>query len=558
MLGLLHVAGGVALLIFGFRFLRKGLDRVFGERLSTWLGRLTGNRLKGAAVGAGVSVLAPSSTTLSLLSVSLVRSGRLTMRQAMAVMLGAGVGLTLTVHLIAIDVLEHAPILVLFGVVLFQGLRSSGPRGLGQVLIGLGVIFMGVAVIRDATAPVAESADLQTLLGVLGRYPWLLATLGVGLAVLLQSSTATIALVLGLSMTSADVVTWSIALPVIVGANIGISVSTAIAGWSAVESKRMGLGLVALRALMGAAVLIAWKFVMDRWGAEPVGAVALATGHTAFNVVAMVGGLIGLGIAERVLTRLIRESPESAEEVAFEQIDERWAREPQIALAQSSRQVSNVAHLVVQMLRDFWRALEKSDEHLCYSIRERDDAVDRQHKRIKHFLTRQLAEDLTDEQAGQRVLLLRYVDDLETIGDVVDRSLVDLVLKRVRLGVRFSNEGMEELRSYCETVIGLLEVANAAFLTRSPEQAHRVLELKSEIRDRELHLREAHFARLQAGTPGSVETTDLHLEVLAMLKHIAHVAASVAYMVPGGPEPNSNGNGIGGRGVGGARRVATA
>jgi phosphate:Na+ symporter len=147
-LALLTLFGGVALLVFGVRYLRKGLDRLFGQRLGTLMQRLAARRGWAFASGLGVSLIAPSSTTMSLLAVHAVRAGHLTARQMLTIVLGANIGLTVLVLLIALDLQLVAPILILVGVPLFQFTRGNRSRGIGQVILALGFILMAIGIMK--------------------------------------------------------------------------------------------------------------------------------------------------------------------------------------------------------------------------------------------------------------------------------------------------------------------------------------------------------------------------------------------------------------------------
>jgi phosphate:Na+ symporter len=166
MFTLLTIAGGVALILFGVRYLRKGLDRLFGSRLATGMQRLARSRARAFFTGLGVSVLAPSSTTMSVLAVQTVQAGHLTARQTLAILLGADIGLTVTVQLIAMNLHEYAPILILIGVGLFQFTKHARSRGIGQVVLAVGFMFLGVLTIKNAAATIQPTGDVTQLLDI--------------------------------------------------------------------------------------------------------------------------------------------------------------------------------------------------------------------------------------------------------------------------------------------------------------------------------------------------------------------------------------------------------
>ena len=193
---ILSIFGGVALLVFGVRYLRKGLDRLFGQRLGTWMQRLASKPGWAFLAGLAVSLVAPSSTTMSLLAVQTVRAGHMTARQMLASVLGANIGLTVMVLLIALRFEQAAPVIILVGVALYQFTQGPRSRGIGQVLLALGFIFLGIRIMTEAASP--GSFDSESGLGAiinfdkLEQYAVLLACFAAALALVLQSSTATI------------------------------------------------------------------------------------------------------------------------------------------------------------------------------------------------------------------------------------------------------------------------------------------------------------------------------------------------------------------------------
>ncbi|MEE8459278.1 MAG: Na/Pi symporter, partial [Phycisphaerales bacterium] len=286
----LTIFGGVALLVFGVRYLRKGLDRLFGPRLGTWMQRLASTRPRSFVAGLGVSVLAPSSTTMSLLAVQTVRAGHLTPRQMLTIMLGANIGLTVMVVLIALGLQGFAPIIILFGVALYQFTKGNRTRGVGQVLLAIGFIFLAIGIMSDAAGEAQKNWDpsghgvLSIInFGELQEHPFLLAGFAAIMALALQSSTATIGLVIGLgtglagdpdgSGAGAAAMSMQVAIPVVFGANVGLAFTTLVVGWRQIEPRRLALSNLLLKAGVAAVGLLAVAL-----GGGLIGQPATATG----------------------------------------------------------------------------------------------------------------------------------------------------------------------------------------------------------------------------------------------------------------------------------------
>jgi phosphate:Na+ symporter len=526
----LHAAGGIALLLFAIRFLRKGLDRLVGDRLEIWLGRVTGNAAKASVAGALIGTVVPSSTSVSLLTVALVRDGELALHRAMALLLGAFVGITLTVHLIAFDIFHQAPILALVGVILFQGTSREKPRAIGQIILAIAFLFFGVAVISDAAKQMAASKQIPQLLEMAATSPMVLVLLGMALTVAAQSSTATIAVLVALGLTDERLMSDSVALPFVVGANLGLCATLLMAGWKQIDSRRLGIGVTICRGVLAAVIIYLLPIPVQWMEQLPFSLAArIATVHTLFNVVAVVASLPFLVWVARFSTYLTGSAGPVGGTAALR--TSRWPNEPAIALSQSKREIGLVTREIVDMLEEAWEALKSGDEQVFKQIRVRDDQVDRLDREIKKYLTTTLGDDLPAELDKARDRQLRFLTDLETIGDVIDRNILSAAIKKSKKGVRFSEEGWEELKVYFRGTTATLELASAVFVSDSPEMARKLLEHKTRMRDHEIALREKHYDRLQKGSQQSLETTDLHLEILSQLKHINHVVCGVAYGV---------------------------
>ncbi|MCA9294889.1 MAG: Na/Pi cotransporter family protein [Phycisphaerales bacterium] len=529
MISFLNALGGVALILFGVRFLRKGLYKVVGHRLPVWVTRLTGGPFRSAFTGVIMGILTPSSTSNGLLAVHLVRDGLLAVNRAVVLLMGAYVGTTLLVHLVAADITHHVPIAVLFGVILFLGARSSTVRGGGQVILGISFVLMGVGTVGAIANELRGEQDLLEFVTLASRYPWLVAVLAAVMAAMLQSTTAVLAILIAIALQDHTLVTPVLVVASVVGVNVGISVIAVFAGWRDLNGRRFSIAAMILRTVVAVALLLAVRWSTTAVDVLP-GATAqrIAIVHTTFNLIALLVSIPTAGGLMWIVRHVVRASRDQ-DSIAPQAIDDRWADDPRMAFAQTKREIGLAVRVTVSMLQDAWRSLERRDEALLRSVRERDDTVDQLERHVKAFLTRDLTNKLEPLEFRRRLLQLRFVGDLEAIADVIDKRICETAAKAARRGVRFSDSGWDELRAMFEAVIELLELAGAVFMEERRDLAHRLLTLKDEVRDQELRLRDQHYSRLQEGMKESFETTGLHLEILSQLKHIAHVASGVAY-----------------------------
>ncbi len=545
---LLTIFGGVALLVFGMRYLRKGLDRLFGPKLGQWMQRLAAKRPRSFLAGIAVSVLAPSSTTMSLLAVQTVRSGHLTARQMLSIMLGANIGLTIMVVLIALGFERFAPIVILFGMVLFQFSKRNRIRGIGQVLLAIGFIFLAIEIMSHAAAEARATWD-TTATGAwsiinfqeLQQHPFVLAGFAAIMALALQSSTATIGLIIGLGSGlsgladgAADTATLLVALPVVFGANVGLAITTLLIGWRQLEARRLALGNLLLKsgvALVGLGIVgFAGGFIWEPQTASGF-MLAIAGAHTGYNIIV---AMVGLPLVETITNLMERLVPTPPPQPGA-------ARGPKyitttgpiggvaLAMGQSLREITHISEIIRSMLRDVWTAMKTNNEKLAREVAERDDKVDMLDAEVTRFLTRLAAEEAGDFDPDEQMKQLRYSAELETIGDIIDKNLCDLVLKKIRLGAEFSKDGAEELEDFYQKVSENVVIAETLFTIRDRDLARQLIRHKERIDRYERDLRDRHFARLNAGLTEAHETSAMHLDLLTHLKRINSCVTHVAY-----------------------------
>jgi len=529
---LIFITGGVALLLFAVRFLRKGLDRLFGRRLVLWMQRVGGRPVQAFFTGLTVAACAPSSTTVSLMAVNAVQSGHMTARQMLIVMLGANIGLTVMVQLVALPLDMVAPAMILFGVAFYQYTSATRSRGVGQVVLALGLIFLAMSLIKDGVPEnVSQEHDLGRVIAIMAGYPGLIVALAAVLAMLMQSSTAAIGLVMALAMTGT--VDFDVAVPAVLGANVGLAITTLIIGWRSVESRRLGMANLALKMIVTLLALALLPLFVGMLDAVPqhLKAQVIASTHTGFNIVAAIIGLPLVGVLSSTLERMIPQPRGDRAAFGPRYITGGPVGSTSLALGQSLREIMHVAEIVRRMLEDLWEAQKTSNERLARAVARRDDQVDLLDSEIKRFLTRSVKEDADASDNDEQMRQLRYLSELETIGDIIDKNLCQLVLKKIRLGASFSKEGKEEIDDFFRRVLDNLAIADTCFTSRDPSLARQILENKEQLDRLEQRLRDRHFDRLNRGLQESHETSAIHLDLLTHLKRINSSVSYVAHAI---------------------------
>ncbi len=537
---LFALLGGTALLLYGVRLVGEGLQRAAGTRLRQILQDLSGNRLKALAVGAGVTAVLQSSSATTVMLVGFASAGLLSLRQTIGVILGADVGTTVTVQLLAFDLLRVSPAIVFVGWVL-SALGRGAVSYFGRAILGFGFLFLGIKLIADGTGPLKESPLFRDVLAALVGQPILLLVIAAAFTALVHSSAATIGLAISLSTNG--LMPLEGAIPVIFGANIGTAGTALVASAGAnVEARRVAVAHAAFK-VAGVVVFLPFGVVFADLVRATAGDVPrqIANAHTLFNVGLAVLFLPLAGIASDVITRLIPATRRTEEGAIY--LDRQLLDTPAIALVQALRETLRMGDLVMRSLRDTMTVFERDDEALMRAIVKRDDQIDRLEEDIKRYLTKLREQALTEEQSERETALLFVVVDLEATGDVIDKQLMELAEKKISGHHTFSKQGFAEIGDLHTKVVENMELAIAALASGDRTIAEKVLRHKSPISELERRYRQSHMERLHAGLKESIDTSSIHLDVLLALRQVNSFATAIAYAVLGKHLPAMDGNG---------------
>jgi phosphate:Na+ symporter len=518
----------VALLLYGIRLAGEALQRAAGTRFRTLLTDLTRNRILAVASGALMTAIIQSSSAMTVMLIGFVSAGLMTFPQTLGLILGADIGTTLTVQLIAFRVTDYAPLLIgiVFTVTFVS--RRSVIRDMGQATLGLGLIFLGLKLILDGAAPLQESRLALEVLAALASSPFAGVLVGAVFSAALASSAATIGLVLALA--SHGLLTLPAAVPVVLGANVGTCATALAASIGASPgAKRVATAHIAFKVLGVALVLpfitpFTW---LVTWSAgDP--ARQIANAHTYFNVGMALVFLPFTSLAARVFETLVPDVEQGDNPFRTRYLDERSLDQPPLALGQATREALRMGDVVQAMLRDTSVVFGHDNQELLEDVERRDDQLDFLEREIKLFLARLSRETMDADLARKEIALITFIGNLENIGDIIDKNLMELARKKLYHARRFSETGWAEILEFHGLVSKNLERAIAAFAASDRRLAQEVLDQRPVVRQREREMRESHLHRLRAGLAESLETSDIHLDVLTNLKRISsHVTALV-------------------------------
>ena len=522
--------GGVMLLLYGMKLAGDGLQKAAGGRLRAFLLKATSNRIKGLGVGAATTALLQSSSATTVMLVGFVGAGVLTLAETMGIILGADIGTTLTVQIIAFKVYDYAIALIGVGILLTLLSKSGRSRDIGLAILGFGFVFFSLKILIETFEPVARNPLFRDFLIGLSRDPLAGIIVSALLTALFQSSAAT----LGLAITAAHsgLLSLDAAMPIVFGANIGTCAAALVSSIGApVDAKRVALAHVLFKVL-GVLIVLPFLAVFTRL----VGLSAdelprqVANAHTLFNIGIAVIFLPFTSPFTRLVKTLLPQKF-APERFGPRYLDPMVLTSPGLALTQSARECLRAADIVGEMLKNSIEPFEDKDLSLVERIEEKDDRVDLLDREIKLYLTRISGESLTVEQAKRELEIMLFSLNMENIGDVIDKNLMELARKKINGHFSFSPDGARDILKLHERLMENFELGVAAFAGSDPELARRLINNKAKLSEMERDLRQAHIDRLHRGLRETIDTSAIHLDVLTNLKRINSYITNIAYPI---------------------------
>ena len=527
---LLNLLAAIALLVWGTHLVRTGILRVFGANLRHVLAQATGNRATAALAGVGVTALVQSSTATALIVAAFVGQGLVTLPGALAVMLGADVGTSLMAVVFSFDLSWLSPLFIFLGVVFFISRQSSSLGRVGRIFIGLGLMLLALSLIAESTRILTQSPVVQAALKSLSSDLLLEITIGAVIAVLAYSSLATVLLVATLA--ASQVIPLDVALGLVLGANLGSGLLAVLTtSKSSITVRQVPLGNLLFKVL---GVLIAAPLVGLWLRHTPVSVGGPATQvvifHLAFNTLVALGFMGFTGIIARMVNTLLPVQNDNNLSRP-RHLDPSALTTPSLAISCAAREALHQADIVETMLRGMLTVIKDNNLTLAEDLRKLDDTVDELYSAIKYYLTKISREALGEEESRRWTDIISFTINMEQIGDIIERILLDIEDKKIKPGRNFSEAGMAEICELHARLVANLRLGMSVFLNGTVRDAQKLLEEKVRFRDLERAYSATHLERLSDNTMQSIETSSLHIDLISDLKRINSHICSIAYPI---------------------------
>ncbi|BFM51333.1 Na/Pi cotransporter family protein [Marinomonas sp. THO17] len=530
---LIQLAGAITLLLWGIRMVRTGFERAYKSRLEHAIRVMTKRRIQAAALGAIAAAAFQSGTAVVLLAAGFVATGALGLLPALSLAVGAEVGSSLMAMLLSLDLSLLSPVLLFFGYITFQRSNKRKHRYWGRILMGLGLLLLSLSLVADTTATMRSGEGMAFLTNILAHD--LLLTLFI-LALftwLVHSSLAVILMVSHLAIDGS--LPLDTAMIMVLGANIGGALPALSSGWGVSAKGRLVIiGNLLIRSLAVMIGFVIYFFYKSGW--LPLEAWNLTSPmlfHVAINVFNAVLFLSCLRFWARVLKKYISPNASQASSehkpLSSVYLSQDDINHPVRAMANVTNETLRVADLAYQMLENTPRMF-RNRKHIN-RIKDLDDDIDHIHREVTYYLSAIKNIKTASEDHMKWQDAFNFVTNIEHVGDIIEASLIPLARKKHKNGIKFSAQGEGELRELFIELLEIFRLAQAVYVSKSPELAAELIDAKQAYRDKLAIYREEHTGRIRQQEIESLSSTQIHMDILRDLQRICSLLISTGYPI---------------------------
>ena len=539
---LFTLCGGLAFFLYGITIMSSGLEKIAGGRLEKILRQMTANPIKALIFGAGVTAAVQSSSAVTVMLVGLVNSGIMKLSQAIGVIMGSNVGTTITAWILSLSGIQStnffirllkpesfSPIMALIGVILIMVAKSNKRKNVGTILVGFAILMFGMEVMSDSMSPLAGMPEFQQTLMMFNN-PIFGVFIGAVVTAIIQSSAASIGILQALSMVGG--MTYGMAIPIIMGQNIGTCISAVLSCLSGVSTaaKRVAAVHVVFN-IMGTVILLSgyWlaysicKLTLHNADISPFG---VAVVHSIFNIAATIILFPFVKLLEKIAIATVPDKKVKGESVI---LDDRLLLAPSFAIAECYRQSVKMAEMVEFNFINSTKMLKSYHKKKAEQILANEVKIDMYEDKLNSFLIKLSAKEVSEEDNARISQLMLTIGDFERIGDHANYML-QIAEKLKDSERKLSNTAIEELKVIVHAASEMFKIAFEAYKTDNIQLAQEVEPLEAVIKRIIRKVKNRHIQRLQDGhcTPDlSFLFSDLLNDLRRIAAHCGNIATSV-------------------------------
>jgi len=543
------LVGGLGLFLFGMSLLSSGLKQVAGNKLKSLLESLTKHRVIAVLIGALTTCLIQSSSATTVITVGFVNAGLLSLKQALCVVLGANVGTTFTAWLVSalavFKITSYALPAIGIGFLINVLGKTQKTRSFGQILLGFGILFIGIHFMKEGFGPLKDSQGAQEALVWLGRNPILAVLAGALMTALLQSSSASIAMLQMLAFQGAFGTDWDLALrvaiPFILGDNIGTTITAQLAALrTSRNAKRTAMGHTIFNVIGVAYMLpLVWTGLFDKivvwvtpWKlSQSTIMVHIAAAHSVFNVFNTLVFLPVISWLEAIVMKIL---PVTKKELAERPVvlEKHLFSTPIIALEQTKREIIRMADGARSAVQQAVEGLIEEDSRKLKKAMVIEDIIDSFQLDITSYLAALSREQLSDEVSIKLPVLLHTVNDLERIGDHAV-NIVEIAQRKIEQRMSFSEYALQEAAQLRKEIDQMFDYIKEALEDDNADTARKALLNENNLNRMQLEFRRNHVQRMSEGLC-SAEVGLIFCDLVDNIEKIGDHLTNIAQAVIGG------------------------
>lgn len=511
----LNLLGGIALFLFGMHTLSAGLEKLAGGKLEHWLEKATSRPIKGVVLGAIITAVIQSSAATTVMIIGFVNSGLMKLSQAIGVIMGANIGTTATSWLLSLQSIDGSegfsilnilkpttftPVLAAIGVFLIMFTKSDRKKTIGMILAGFAVLMFGMNSMSAATASLEQNETFCNILMMFSN-PILGVIAGAVLTAVLQSSSASIGILQSIAISTGKV-TYSIALPLLLGQNIGSCVTALISSIGANKpAKRVAVVHLYFN-VIGTVVFLSVFYLINAFVnlpfmEESLNAVGIAVIHTGFNVLTTALFLPFTKQLEKLACLTVRDKPGEKKQDA-PMLDERLLKTPSVAIEQCRNVSVRMAELTLETLKTSLDNVMDYDQKKCTEVIENENSIDLYEDKIGSYILKISSKDLSETDSKVVSMMLHTIGDLERISDHAV-NIVEAAEEMHKKKIKFSDQAVKELKIMIKAVNEILDMSIKSFMTADVSLAKCVEPLEDVIDQLRNELKSRHIERLRSG-----------------------------------------------------------
>ncbi len=520
--------GGLGLFLYGMKLMGEGIEKVAGSKMKTILEWCTKNRLIGVIVGTIFTAIIQSSSATTVMVVSFVNSGLMNLMQAAGVIMGANIGTTVTAQIVSLDLDAIAPIFVIIGVIMIMFSKNETIKKVGEVVFGLGALFLGMTMMKDAMTGIKDSEQLMNMLSSL-KNPFLAVIIGLVLTTILQSSSATVGILV--SMAASGLLEVSICFYVILGCNIGACTSAILVSLTGKKNAKRAALIHLFFNIIGSIILIAILLPFGGYVEAFINHIsntpgrAVANTHTIFKVFQVIllfpfaKGLV------KLTEWLVRGEDDKTEQYELKYIGmDTNAASPAVAVLEVTNEIKRMGEIANYNLERAMIALMDKDKDIIDEVFEREHEVDFLSRKITDFLVR-VNEMLPISESKHIAGYFHVVNDLERIGDHAE-NIAEFAATRINEEIEFSEQGKKELQHMFDVMDKQVKLSIEAFTERNEDHLKEIMELENEVDALEKELQKNHVRRMSKNecSPKAAIFSDLISNFERVSDHATNIA----------------------------------